>query len=271
MEPLWKSGENEPHSLNEKSPRQLRAALFCMRLGLVGEITTMGMENLDTIPSDRGLVIATTHLTDIDMPLAAYVLGRRLDIAMADMSLNHQGPNRLVVKIAGERNFFAIDFRKNEKGEEVPRIFNPDNFEPMVRAIKNGKRLMVAAYMPSKTREFTRTGNAVPYIAALGRAMILPVAVSLETDENLGMVPETLARTICKGPDVRVVIGEPMELPQGPDLSLLQEVGRARRDGKRLPRGIGIADEMKAIKEFLNAQSKTIGEGLKLLSQTQVA
>ena len=51
-----------------------------------GEIQTHGEEHLKEIPPDKKVIIATTHISDLDVPIATLKLGKYFDIAITNQS-----------------------------------------------------------------------------------------------------------------------------------------------------------------------------------------
>jgi 1-acyl-sn-glycerol-3-phosphate acyltransferase len=54
-----------------------------------GEIQTHGEEHLKEIPPDKKVIIATTHISDLDVPIATLKLGKYFDIAITNQSIHH--------------------------------------------------------------------------------------------------------------------------------------------------------------------------------------
>ena len=99
-----------------------------------GEIRTHGDEHLKEIPADKKVIIATTHISDLDVPIATLKLGKYFDIAITNQSLHHfflgEPRTNIGIRIAGRENFIPIDTKKikgQKRGE-----FNPRNFENVV-------------------------------------------------------------------------------------------------------------------------------------------
>ena len=107
-----------------------------------GEMQTHGEERLKEIPPDKKVIIATTHLSDLDVPIATLKLGKYFDIAITNQSIHHSflraSSMNVGMRISGRKNFIPIDTKKVEgkrRGE-----FNPQNFEPMRDALEKVKR-----------------------------------------------------------------------------------------------------------------------------------
>jgi len=257
------------YSRGEISPARLRAVLSLSGL-LAGRPTIAGIENLGKVPRSRRLVVATTHLTDLDIPLAARALDSHLDLAIVDMLPNHDVIKRpgqaILSKLASEKNFIPVDYSVDKQGNETAGLFNPRNFTPMLNAIDSGKALVIAAHEPSPDRKFTKPGVGASYLAAVTGAMILPVAVNLEASGNVGM-SETKIQTFFARPDASVSVGGPVELPEGPDVGQLGTLMEKRHQGDRLV--CSEIEEFHLIKNYLHAQSEALLDQLKALSAAQ--
>lgn len=259
--------EHERSIRSESSPRRLRAALALMKLAIVGKVTTSGIENLDHVPGQRKLVVATTHFTDIDVALAAYVLDEHMDIAIADMLPNHNFWKRpaavIAARMIGAARLIPIDYTVRKHKNEIPGIFNPANYEPMLGAMNDGKVVIMAAHEPSPDRKFARAGVGVPYLASMAGATILPAAVKLDTDRNLGMM-ETALQTVLIRPPAHVTFGKPIDLSTGPDVGHLGKLIDQSHLGMRLDEDSRA--EVHAITTYLRAQGAMILGTLKQLT-----
>jgi hypothetical protein len=233
--------QNQPEQPKESSSARLRLAFKALVEMQVGEVTVRGGEHLKEIPPNRKLIIATTHLSDLDMPLAANALTDSFDLAIVNMSVHHSmrpktgEPTTFAgIIAAGKDNFIPVDFSKDPKtGEKTAGIFNPENFEPMQEALDKGKRVMIAAHNPSHNFEINNPGYGAAYLAELSEAMILPVAVNLESEGGVGMYGSG-AKTFLKKPKADVIIGVPFELQPIEGLSRLGEILAKRKVGEKL-------------------------------------
>jgi 1-acyl-sn-glycerol-3-phosphate acyltransferase len=259
------NAENPALNMNVgRSPARLRASLALMSL-VIGKPELKGLDNLGKIPHDRELVIATTHLTYIDLPLAASALKDELDLAIAAMSVIHDVWKKpaewACLKLAGTHNFFPIDFRVDKDGKQVARPFNPDNFDPLLSAMSHGKSVIIAAHSPSHDGKFTRAGIGAPYLAARSGATILPVAVNVA---NRGS--ENKLSTVLRRPDATIAIGEPMSMSAGPDVSEMSALFNRRRQGEILAHND--VNEFGQISSYLREQGEIIVGSLVELSET---
>lgn len=220
---------------SKASPVRLRAALALMRIGAVGKLTVSGTEHFQDVPSERKLILAATHLTDIDMPITAMVASRHADVAITHTAFLQDRKSKpgswACLKIAGSKNFFPIDRETNGQDRPV-RQLDLGRFSTVLKAMEADKAVVVAAHRPS-TREFGRPGIAVPYLAAAAGALILPVAVKVSGDERVGMGDGRL-HTLLTRPDVAVAIGEPIELSERPDVAYMQTLLGKREEGLSL-------------------------------------
>lgn len=215
---------------SEQSPRRMRAMFSVIKKMIAHNVTIVGEENVvDAQDTDR-LIVATTHTTDFDLPLVVATLAGNLDMLVTDMSLNHKlgSPGSRLDKLGlmaiGENNFVPLDYQNATDGTQVPGVFNPDNFVPLLEQIDTGKRVVIAGQSASSNGLFDRPGVAVPYLASYASASILPVAVQMHDGGN-------------KRPDATVYIGEPFLLDSVPYLGALRAVLNKRKRGLRISRG----------------------------------
>ncbi|HYU65066.1 MAG TPA: hypothetical protein VEK36_02265 [Candidatus Paceibacterota bacterium] len=221
----------------KRASRQFMAMVRLM-VGLgIRDIKITGIEHLQKIGSSGGIVIATTHMTDLDMPLSAFVLGRYFDLVAVNMSLHHSFRSNPLINIllhlSGKRNFLPVDYKE---GKPAKGIFNLANYIPMMDALHNGKAVMISAHRPmSEPHLPERGGIGVVYLAGIANAPILPVAVRLQTpDLSLGYT-NTIWKTILHRPSAHLIIGSPLSfdslsVPTELTPDLKQELGRRSKE-----------------------------------------
>jgi hypothetical protein len=228
--------EEAPKRKPEKSDPRLMMALELMTKLQVGEVHIDGLEHLEEVPQDKKIVIATTHTTILDVPLAARALGNNLDLGIADLSLHHHLEDDAFTYIglhaAGIENFHSVDYGKTKEGHAVPATFNPDNFGPMLEAMDGGKRIVISVTSFSEDDKLKRPGYGAVYLAELADAAILPVAVRVDSkDENtLG----TITKVFKKKPDAYIHIGSPIELGKVEEIEHLKAIIDKRKSREKL-------------------------------------
>jgi 1-acyl-sn-glycerol-3-phosphate acyltransferase len=228
---------NKSQSPEKKGPSRFWLANEAMVIKtLVGKIETSGEENIKKLPPGAKVVVLTTHLTDLDMPIVIHAVGKDLDMVEMDMSTHHkmfgkQGEaiTNIGLHLAGKNKFLPIDYTKDASGKKSPRAFNPENFSPAVEAIDKGKAVMIAAHNPSlkpeKNLDNVKGGYGGVYLAELANAYILPVTVVL--DKEAGMYGEQ-TKALKEKPNASVVIGEPFQLEKIDGLEHLSELTKKK-------------------------------------------
>ena len=234
-------GEKVEEQAKEHSPKRLMLAFEALVKLQVGEVHVNGKDHIAEIPRGRKVVVASTHLSDLDVPLAVSALGDDLDLAVVNMSVHHSWrlksgePSTYAGMVAaGKDNFIPVDFEKDpETGEKKSGAFNPDNFQPMLEALNGGKRVLIAAHNPSHDFKIDSAGYGAAYLAELGDAVILPIAIRLESDGEIGLYG-TAAKTFLKKPNATIEIGSPFELPKIEGIERLGEILEKRKRGEKL-------------------------------------
>lgn len=202
----------------------------------IGKIQTHGEEHLKEIPPDKKVIIATTHISDLDVPIATLKLGKYFDIAITNQSLHHSfwvepGTN-IGIRIAGRENFIPIDTKKLEGKKQGE--FNPQNFAPMRDALEKGKAIIIAAHNPTQKWKLSKGGYGAVYLTAISEnVVILPVVVNIESDEPLGMA-EAILKNVIKRPDASVYIQKPIELEKINGVEDFERILGKRKRGERL-------------------------------------
>jgi len=230
--------EQPSEAKKESSPKRLMLSIEALLKLQVGKVEVSGQEHLKDIPPNRKLVIATTHISDLDVPITVGSLGHDLDLAVVNMSVHHslreEAGTFLGVMASGRDNYIPVDFnRDKETGVKTAGLFNPQNFEPMRSALNKGKRVLIAAHNPSHDAELGEPGYGAAYLAELEGAMILPVGVQLLGEKELGMYG-TGAKTFAHKPDAKVSIGQPFELEKIQGLEELGQIMAKRQSGEKL-------------------------------------
>lgn len=146
-----------------KSSAQLRFAhqAFMVLQRDIATCEVTGIEHIAAIP-DEPYEVAVSHSTGFDVPMSVHALGRQLDLAVGDQSTHHSPKNEpgayFWLHVCGKRNYLPISYEWRN-GQKYASRFNPEDAEPMVRAIDKGKSVMVAAHSPLVV---TRDGEAIP-------------------------------------------------------------------------------------------------------------
>lgn len=248
-----------------KSSLRLSLALEAIMKIATSKIEVMGRENIEKIPEEKKVIIACSHISDMDMGITAYALKDDFDLLITYQSvqtlLKEPGIS-LGMKAVGSENFMPIDWLRFESGKQGK--FNPDNFIDLKEYIdKSGKTPLIAAHNPSKRWRLERGGYAAVMLAQLEKdAVILPVSINVKSDKPVGMA-ESRTKTLKKRPEVEVFIGEPFELPAIEGIEKIKSIMDKRKSGQ------GLSKEEKIVfyqlHESLERESNAIME--KIASQ----
>lgn len=228
--------EGGDRSNEEKTPRRLLRALDVqMRLN-VGSIELRGKEHLKEIKPGESVILASSHITDLDMPIMIHELANDLNIAVVDLSTNKSlraNPLGFIGnQIAGRDNFISVDYHHTSAGRVAS--FNPHNFDPMLRAMESGKTIAIAAQNPTFTGQLGEGAIGAVYLAQLSDAAILPSATLLKTEENLG-IDGTMSqlKTMAQRPDAKLTIGAPIRFPKIANIEIVRQLHDKRHTGER--------------------------------------
>lgn len=247
---------------DRRSPFTLRAAAEVNRFFNAKSPEVTGKEHLKEIPTGKRVIVAVTHISDLDTSLAISALGNDLDLMVATQStvLNRKQDPRGYVGLvaAGLNNFAEIDYRRTSTGF-TSGLFNPQNFSNMADAMNGGKDVLIVAHNPSHTGTLTRGGYGAVYLSQIVKdAVILPVAVNVESKEQL-IVGKNAWKSAVRNagllnrPDTQVVIGKPIE-PQHIEgierFNVLLEKQRERNKNKAAPTATEITEIQSDADEF---------------------
>lgn len=232
-----------------------------IRLSFSG-VTVEGEEHLKEIPPGKKVVVATTHISDYDMPLAIYALGDKFELVVANASDQHafrKSPfGNIGMRISGTENFRGIDYRDNYKG---PDFFNPANYRPIEKDLREGKTAVVAAHNPVfDYRLPERGGYAAVYVAELADAVVLPVALDVQSSKKIGTGSKfsDAAKSLWERPEARVIIGAPLAFQRLEGVEQFEAIMRTRHD-RSAPRPA--AEEI----TFVRGISRKLKENSRLL------
>lgn len=235
-----KLGIKNKEGLKETSRRLKIAMGIGLRFILENPNKTpvVGEQHLKEIPQDKKVIIATTHLSDADVPIAAYAICDKFDIAIIHHS-THDNPSEDVwswagAVSAGRKNFLSVKSRK-EKGK-VKADFAPEDFEPMKKALEVGKAIVIAAHNPTYDWKLSRKGGlGAVYLAQISDAIILPISVNIESESKSGAIVD-MRQEISRNKrklKAQVFIGHPIVLDKI-NVQKIAEILRKRNGRKSL-------------------------------------
>lgn len=223
----------EDQLVQKGSPERLVLALEMLAKFATSKIETKGRENLDKIEEGKKIIIVCSHISDMDMGMAAYALRNDFDLLITHQSVQTlftEPGISIGMKMAGANNFTPIDWQRFDSGKQGK--FNPDNFIGMAESVeRSGKTPLIAAHNPSKKWQLEKGGYGAVMLAQYEEgAVILPVGVNVKSEEPVGMA-ESRIKTLKKKPEVEVIIGEPFELPKIKGIDELRLILDKRKQG----------------------------------------
>ena len=233
----------------EKTPKRLMVGLEALIKLQIGNVKIEGAEHIKEIPIDRKkIIVVSSHLTDLDMPLVASAVGNDFNIKMVNMSVHHsfsqEASTAFGVYAAGKDNFIPVDYTKEKTGDKTVDPFNVENFEPMIKALDEGKQILIAGHNPSHDGKFHKPGLGAAYLALLTDAVILPVGVKIESKGDIGMYGSGV-KTFLKKPDADIKIGLPFELSKIDGIEEFKNILEKRKRNEQLTN-----EERKRFKEL---------------------
>lgn len=265
--PAKQNERAEENTSRGKTSSRLLFTLDKLKKTMINKTEVIGRENLAEIPKDKKVVIATTHITDADVWLSALELGNDFDINITNQSVHHKAfgknselPTNIGMRMAGKENFLPIDYNKTEDGRKNPGIFNPENFVAMEKALENGKAVLIAAHKPSHSQELEKGGYGVVYLAELSNAIILPVAVDVES-EGVDDMYKHPTRTILKRSNAKITIGKPFSPEKIEGIELFSKILEKRKNGEKISK-----EELIAFSKIKKELEKKSDELMKCLA-----
>ena len=193
-----KKGASE--GLYDPSPRRLRIPLE-LATGLLGNVDVVVegagnlLETTKKTEENEGIIFATSHLTDVDVPTVASVVSEfrhiGVTVASTNMGLWHQ---RIPYKLVGMDNFFQVPYVRDPSVEKdaidnkhaLP--FNGDDYLGLQEKITdNGLSVITAAHNPMSNIGIKndgelpeKAGKLAPHLSLATGATIIPVLMQVE-------------------------------------------------------------------------------------------
>lgn len=225
------SGGNE--NKNQRSPFRVRKVFEVSRFD-IKKPSVEGLENLPDIPC----VVATTHLSDIDVQEITMVVANQRKIGIASQETNLTfAPFVPFVKAIGRENFFPVtnSYSDGHAGYSL-RI---DDLKKMEEGItKDGRTMIVAAHNPTHNWELAeKPGMAAVVLAHMANAPLVPAVLDIESKTPVAQSTDITTRiknfATLNRPSARVIFGEPIQIAQISEDKLRAAVGLYSPDQRR--------------------------------------
>lgn len=193
-----KKGASE--GLYDPSPRRLRVPLKLVTDFLFGNVgvDVEGVGNLleatEKTEENKGVIFATSHLTDVDVSTVASVVSEfrhiGVTVASTNMGLWHQ---RIPYKLVGMDNFFQVPYGRDLSVEKAidnkyALPFNGDDYLGLQEKITDsGLSVITAAHNPMSNIGIKndgelpeKAGKLAPHLSLATGAAIIPVLMQVE-------------------------------------------------------------------------------------------
>lgn len=264
-----------PNEQPRGSSARLMFFLELYRRIITGKNNIVGEENLEKLPPDAPIIFATTHITDIDVPLVVAALGNKFDLATVDMSVHRRigasvrvlDPTILGIWLAGVGNFLSISYTQ-ENGVRKGLI-DPVNLDRIGQTLKSGKKaLVMSAHNPVLDRKAygklpDNPGYAVIRVAqSVENAVVVPVVVQVGEGINRLGYGNNILETIYRRPSVKVIIGRHLVFnnPEAKQAAaVFEEIMVRRQQGQE---EAGDRKRMVEAREVVNTEGARLMEAL---------
>lgn len=169
-----------------------------------------GLKNLTKIAKNKGIVVATTHLSDIDVQVVTSVISHYKRTGMAILAAHLNVPfYGDTLQLLTENNLYGVSGSfgfKFFKGQGATFKFEPTDFHKMKVALDEGGALVIAAHIPTYDWKLPdKSGLGAVFLAQQeDEPLILPVAVDI--DHKKSTVAGTFY-TDFKGTLIRLITG----------------------------------------------------------------
>lgn len=227
-----------------------------------------GLENLKKIPKTEKLIIATTHLSDIDMDTAIATVAPYRDVSVASQSTHLENLiSGSIMRWATENEIYGVSSKFGKKPTRLPAYrFNSQDYEAMREPIEKGRAMVIAAHKPVYEWKLPdKPGLGAIYLAQISKATILPTVVDVQHPEFIDLSPinpGVLKRLLQgKRPQVKVSFGKPIRLDPIPSEELTTVANFFNHDERNKMTKDEI-EKAKTILQILQLQGSEVMESL---------
>lgn len=222
------SGESK----NEKSSLRVRKVFEVSRFD-IKKPTVEGLENLP----DKPCVVATTHLSDIDVQEVAMVVANQRKIGIVSQETNLDFPlYKPFVAAIGRENFFPIA-NAPYQGARTAYSLRIDDLRKMEEGItKDGRTMLISAHNPTHNWELAeKPGMAAVVLAHMANVPLVPAALDIESKNPVAQTTNNIARVknLLNRPNAKIIFGEPIDIAEISEEKLKAAVGLYSPDQRR--------------------------------------
>lgn len=251
------NGAIEHLPVHSKTQDGLKFGLELMMKVRVGTIVPEGLSHLAEIPSDRPVVFAISHITDLDMPVAGSVLADRFNLGIAQISKLKKDPLNIVgMLFTGIHNYFPIQYG-GRRGAWIPTMAI-ENYEIITKAMRDeGKAILFAAHNPTYNHVLPdRSGVGAVILANMADALVMPIAIDVQVADKFIGKPGASAslNMLAQRPNARVWIGKHLDFPRISTFNEWTEIMKERKS----PINSDTRQLMKDVHEKIREQSDEI-------------
>ncbi len=195
----------------DSSPWLLREGLKLTQNGLLGNVALeiVGLDNLLStakksahhLDPEKNVIVGTSHLTDVDVPVTAMVASQVLDVKVPVASTNFElAHQEIPYRMVGLDTVYKVPYSFADGFEEaedradhkVAGHFDSSDYEELVERMKEqGFSIVAAAHNPMTTHNISndgklpeKPGKLVPHLALATGRPILPVLMQVEGQQN---------------------------------------------------------------------------------------
>lgn len=227
-------GSSQNNTQQERSPFRVRKVFEVSRFD-IKKPTVEGLEKLPPTPC----VVATTHLSDIDVQEVAMAVAniRKIGIASQETNLTY-APFVPFVKAIGKENFFPVANAPYEKGKTAYSL-RIDDLKKMQEGItQDGRTMIVAGHNPTHNWQLAENpGMAAIILAHMANVPLVPATLDIESKTPVAQSTDIMPRiknfVTLNRPSAKVIFGDPMDLAEISEEKLRAAVGLYSPDQRR--------------------------------------
>lgn len=223
-------GSSRPKK-QERNSRRLK--VFEISRLVIEKPKLEGVENIPPNPC----IIATTHLSDIDVQEVAMAVANIRKIGIVSQETNLTDPKFVpFVKAIGKENFFQIANAPYNKKGRTAYSLRFEDLEKMQQGItQEGRTMIVAGHNPTHDWQLAENpGMAAVILAHMANAPLVPAVVDIDSKKPVAQSTDFKSYlTLFNRPSAKVIFGEPMNLAEISEDKLRDAVGLYSPDQRR--------------------------------------
>lgn len=232
--PTPESKAQEPHSHSTSKELQLignkSIEFFTKRFTIDGEENIDEVKALQSKNPESRFIIASSHLSNLDVPAAIKAIGNTFNLQISATSQNFGlTQQEIMFRLGGKENFSPLTHTKKTSTEASRGVFNPEDFSDLIKKTQEGKSVWIAAHEFTVEEKMQRAKIGSVYLAQKTGAYVLPTALELQGGASVSLEkPTDVVKGAFKKANAIYHVGKLIKL-EPIDVSVIDHVFEKRK------------------------------------------